>query len=46
MMNRPVIESLDDHLVFVCDGGVADVDQAIGGAGEKDGWSCRVEVEL
>lgn len=32
MMDRAVVECLDDYLVFVCDVCVTDVDQPIGGA--------------
>lgn len=41
-----VVEGLHDDLVFVGDGRVADVDEAVRGAGEEDLGLVRVEVEL
>lgn len=39
-----VVEGLDDDLVLVGDGRVADVDEPVGGAREEDLGRCRVEV--
>lgn len=41
-----VVEGLDDDLVLVRDAGVADVDEAVGGAGEQDVGGGGVEVQL
>lgn len=31
-----MVKGLDDRLVLVCNGGVADVDEAVGGARQQD----------
>ena len=40
-----VVEGLDRQVVLVGDAGVVDVDEAVGGAGEEDGWGGGVEGE-
>lgn len=38
VVNGTMVERLDNDLILVCDGGVADVDKSIGRTGQEDVW--------
>lgn len=46
MVHGAVVDDLDQGVIFVCDGGVVDIDQAICAPGEEDVVADWVELKL